>query len=172
MARVPKTKTQDVTLELGVASLAAKRRLELRGLDVPEKPAAAQPDLPDDLTDLDDSELMTLFSRLTRWTNYLGAQLAAAEVDERYASAVLDKHKALKQIANSTEKTVTAAKARAYEDPEYLDVLDKAQAAYAYRKMISMMFEATDRKSALLSRELTRRVNRAPREGRDDRWGT
>jgi hypothetical protein len=38
--------------------------------------------------------------------------------------------------------------------------------------MVAMMFDAAERKSALLSRELTRRVNRAAREGRDDRWNT
>jgi hypothetical protein len=75
-------------------------------------------------------------------------------------------------VANKTEKTVTAAKAKAYEDEDFLAAQEEAHTTYAYRKMIHMMYDATDRKTQVLSRELTRRVNRSDRDGRDARWNT
>jgi hypothetical protein len=60
----------------------------------------------------------------------------------------------------------------AYEEPEYIEAQEAAHAAYAYRKMISTIYDAAERKSQILSRELTRRVNRSSREGRDDRWNS
>jgi hypothetical protein len=75
-------------------------------------------------------------------------------------------------VQNKDEKTVTVAKAMAYEEPEYLAAQEEAHAAYAYRKMLGTVYDAAERKGQILSRELTRRVNRSSREGRDDRWNS
>jgi acyl-CoA reductase-like NAD-dependent aldehyde dehydrogenase len=113
---------------------------------------------------------MKLFTRTTRWSEYLSAQVAAAEVDERYADAVVEKIKALKSLENKSEKTVAAAKAHAYTDQQYLDALNEQQRAYAFRKLITAVYDNSERTAALLSRELTRRVNRDTRERRVERW--
>lgn len=94
-----------------------------------------------------------------------------AEVDERSADAYLARVKAIKALANSTEKTVTAAKARAWEDEDFVTAHDTFQEAHAYRKLVQVRYENAERSSGLLSRELTRRVNRTSREDRVDRWG-
>ena len=94
-----------------------------------------------------------------------------AEVDERYAAAYLERVKAVKALANSSEKTVTAAKAKAWEDEDFVDAHDKHQEAHAYRKLVQVRYDNAERSSGLLSRELTRRVNRTSREDRVDRWG-
>lgn len=91
-------------------------------------------------------------------------------MDESYSDEYLARVKAVKSLSNSTEKTVTIMKARAYEDDEFLEAQAKAQQAYAYRKLIQVKFAACERNGALLSRELTRRVNRDAREGRVERY--
>jgi len=165
-----RTITRNVTLEMGLRSLEAKRKLEQHQISLPTRPRHVVPELPDDLTEEPDAALMRLFTRTTRWSEYLSAQVAAAEIDERYADAAVEKIKALKSLENKGEKTVSAAKAHAYTDDDYLDALDEQQRAYAFRKLITAVYDNSERTAALLSRELTRRVNRDTRERRVDRW--
>lgn len=169
MRTVTRTRAQ-TDLKLGARSSAAKQQLDAQGVPLPPKPAGRLPGLPDDVTELDDSALMSLFSKLSAWTDHLGTQLAAAEVDERSADELVDQLRAQNAVNAKTEKTVTAAKAKAYEDPKFLEAKQEAQAAYAYRKLIESVFTATERKTALISRELTRRVGRGDRENRNSRW--
>jgi hypothetical protein len=91
-----------------------------------------------------------------------------AEVDERWAEAAMDKERALALLAG-TAKDVTRTKAMAYESEEYLRVEATYHEAMAYRKLVSVLYANAERWSALLSRELTRRVNRDPRERRSER---
>lgn len=97
-------------------------------------------------------------------------QLAAATVSEKSAEEALAKYRALSAVANKSEKTVTAAKARAYEDPEFEAALAEEIRAYSYRKIIEAIYNNTERKAAVLSREITRRVGRNDREKRGNRW--
>lgn len=167
MARVSRNRT----LQMAHASLEAKRKLDLQKIFMPSRPGSEYPDLPEDPTELDDSALMRAMTQFTKWAEFLSAQLAVAEVDERSADAYLARVKAIKALANSTEKTVTAAKARAWEDEDFVTAHDTFQEAHAYRKLVQVRYENAERSSGLLSRELTRRVNRTSREDRVDRWG-
>jgi hypothetical protein len=150
-------------------SQKATRRLEREDLYLPPKPQGDVPELPEDPTELSDGALMSLFARTTSWVEYTGARLAAAEVDEKSSVDTLEAHKALSAVRNSNQKTVTAAKAMAYEDPEYVAAQEAKTAAYAYRKMLQAIYDSADRKNTLLSRELTRRVGRGDREARAGR---
>jgi hypothetical protein len=150
-------------------SQRATKRLEREDLYLPPKPEGDVPALPEDPTELADGELMSLFARMTSWVEYTGARLAAAEVDEKSCVDTLEAHKALSAVRNSNQKTVTAAKAKAYEDPEYVAAQEAKTAAYAYRKMLQAVYDSADRKNTLLSRELTRRVGRGDREARAGR---
>lgn len=158
--------TRNLTLQMGLASLEAKRKLDRQRIFMPTRPDDEFPGLPDDPTEPDDSDLMILFVRLTKWAEYLSAQLAAAEVDERYAEAALEKIKAIEGY----DFRKPDARARAGTDQSYQDASDDYHKAYAYRKMVNVAFMNAERNSTLLSRELTRRVNRVEREGRVDRW--
>lgn len=160
---------KNATLEMGLASLEAKRVMEKQQIYLPDHPGEEPPDLPDDPTDLDDSELMSLFTELTRWSEFLGSQLAAAEVDERYAEAAAEKAKVILGIDLRTKIGKTAAQD---EDSQYWELLSIYQEKMAYRKLVQVMFENMERRSTLLSRELTRRVNRAARDGRVSSWDT
>jgi len=157
------------TLQMARTSLEAKRVMDRQRIPSPRMPDDDYPPLPDDPTDLGDSELMSLFVTLTKWAEFLSTQLAMAEVDERYADEYLERFKAIKTLSNANEKTVTLMKAKAWEDPEFQEAHDNSMKAYAYRKLIKVKFENAERNSSMLSRELTRRVARHDREERADR---
>jgi hypothetical protein len=100
---------------------------------------------------------------------YTGSRLAAAEVDEKSYADTLERYKALSAVKNNGEKTVTAAKAKVYEDDEYLKAEEDKRQAFAYRRMLSALHNSAELRNTLLSRELTRRVGRGDRENRAGR---
>jgi hypothetical protein len=151
-------------------SQRATRRLEREDLYLPPRPEGDVPELPEDPTELSDGALMSLFTRMSSWVEYTGGRLAAAEVDEKSCADTLERHKALSAVKNASEKTVTAAKARAFEDPEYVKAQEDKQTAFAYRRMLQTIYDSADRRATLLSRELTRRVGRSDRDSRASRW--
>jgi hypothetical protein len=170
MTRV--TKTVNSTLLMGQKSLEAKRKLELQGLYMPVRPVYARPELPDDLTGLDDKDLMQLMGQSTQWVNYLSTQLAAAEVDEKYAEQSLENVQAVNRIMNRGEKSVTAIKAMTHEDPAYKEASEKLHEAYAFRKLNAALYANEERNNFLYSREVTRRVGRNDRDNRTARYTT
>jgi hypothetical protein len=102
--------------------------------------------------------------------DYLSTQLAAAEVDEKYAEGSLENVRAMNQIMNRGEKSVTALKAMTYEDPDYKEAVENLHAAYAFRKLNAALYANEDRHNFLYSRELTRRVGRNDRDNRTGRY--
>lgn len=141
--------------------------MELQRIYLPRRPGRAFPDIPDDPTEMTDADLMRLMTSLTKWAEFLGTQLACAEVDERHAETAMEKARALATLSGG--RSVTEQKAKAYESDAYNDAREKYQTAHAYRKLVNVVFDNCDRFSALMSRELTRRVNRDPRERRVER---
>lgn len=107
---------------------------------------------------------------LTQWNEYIGVELAATEIDERYAGIVVEKLKAISNIKHKGEKTATAAKAMVFEDPEFEEAQDRLDEAYAKRKLIAMLYNNAEKAANLVSRELTRRTGRSDRENRGNRW--
>jgi aminoglycoside N3'-acetyltransferase len=109
---------------------------------------------------------MTLFGELNSWVKYLGVQLAAAEVDESAAEHTVTRVEALRGY----DFRKVDMKQRAYEDGDYTDVKDAHAEARAYRKMVEALYKNVDRDSFHVSRELTRRTARAPRDARSERY--
>lgn len=66
-------------------------------------------------------------------------------------------------------KDVTRSKAAAYQSEEYLAAEESYHERMAYRKLVNVLYVNADKWSALLSRELTRRVAVEPRARRADR---
>lgn len=87
-------------------------------------------------------------------------------MDEKYAELELDKVRAIK----SYDFRKPDAKSKAFGDEDFLQAQDRYVHAEAYRKLVAVTYNNADRGSALLSRELTRRSNRDPRERRADRY--
>ncbi len=154
----------------GSASSRARQRMQrVHGVRLPTRPKYEQPTVPSDLDDLGDGELMKLFSQLTAWAAYTAGQLACAEVDERHSETEMDKQRALAALKEGT-KSVTEAKARAWEAPEFVGAQEWYFEAHAYRKLLQVVYDNADRFANLVSRELTRRVSREPTERRERRY--
>lgn len=147
------------------------RLAERQRYDLPGRPKGQIPEVPDDVTELGDSELVVLMTDFTRWATHLSAQLALAEVDERWADAERERLRSL-ALLGGTAKDVTRTKAAAYESPEFVSADAVYHERMGYRKLVGVLYANADRWSALLSRELTRRVNSEPRSRRVDRMNT
>ncbi len=78
----------------------------------------------------------------------------------------MEKERALASLG--TVKDVTERKAKVYESEQFIAAQQTYQERMAYRKLVQVLFENTDRWSSLLSRELTRRVNMEPRTRRSN----
>lgn len=118
----------------------------------------------------------------TRWADYSGGQLAVADVDERYADAYVDQLKAKHLIETwdagddderpkSKRPGVTVARAGKAMDPIYQEAVQAKLNAYARRKLLAARHEAFERDAAVVSRELSRRIERDPSARRTARFG-
>jgi hypothetical protein len=145
-----------------VKSEEAVLELNKRGFKLAEKPEDSIPQLPVDITDLHDDDLMALFVQLTAWTDHLSSQLAIAIIDEREAerSVSLAESKAmLNYWKGASGDRVTVIKAQIAADPIVTDLLKKQDEKYAFRKILETMYQNVERDSAVVSRELTRRTS-------------
>lgn len=107
---------------------------------------------------------MRLFVSLTRWTDYFGGLLAIQDVEERSASLIMEKAKALALLraggGGGRDDKVTYAKAEASLDADVAKYEAEYETAHAKRRFAAVHFEASERDSAVVSRELTRRIGR------------
>lgn len=136
--------------------------LQIQGFQFRTRMELQVPDMPADITTLDDEGLMHLFGELTAYANFLSAQYACALIDEKNADNALDYAESKNYIsayeANKKE-TVTIMKARMAADPEIIHLRESLAAKYAYKKLIEVMVANVERNTQLTSRELTRRTS-------------
>lgn len=135
---------------------------------LPSRPGNEIPEIPFNLDDLTDSQLMQCYAEYTAWLNYAKAQLVLAEIAEESASNDLDFAKASTLINQWDSKTkgelVTIAKAKSSVSEVVLNAQNAYTKARAYRKLVDTVFDRCERGSHLLSRELSRRISVAPHE--------
>lgn len=135
--------------------------LQLQGFQFHTRMEMNLPDVPKDLTELDDEGLMGLFGELTSYANFLNAQYACAVIDEKNAENALDFEESKGFISAHEEnkkETVTLMKARLATNPTIVHLKESLSAKYAYRKLIEVMVNNVERNTVLISRELTRRT--------------
>lgn len=97
-----------------------------------------------------------------------------AAIDEKAAEYAYETSKAISVVrgwSGTKDDRVALAKARMEEDDDVVDARQKYLDAYAYRKLLESRHEALVRDAAVVSRELTRRVDREAPQRRSDRWG-
>lgn len=130
------------------------------GIDLP-KPAYDQAVLPPDITELSSEQLAEMFTILTGWADYMSSQLVQAQLAERDAQVKLDRltNRLMVEKMGAATKAdkVTLIKAQINTDPEILDLEDKYEEKYAYRKILEMMLNNQERDITLVSREISRR---------------
>jgi hypothetical protein len=142
---------------------------------LPGRPEQPVPEIPLNLTDLPATRLMELFALYVAWNNFFDVQRVSAEIAEADAETGLKVLQAT-SIADGwqgpKETRITVLRAERDTDPEVM----AAQSAYdqmkARRKMMGVLCGNMERAAALLSRELSRRIGRAPVEGRAAGWTT
>lgn len=135
--------------------------LQHQGLQFRTRMELQIPEVPSDITELDDEGLMQLFGELTAYANFLSAQYACALIDEKNAEQALDFIESKRYIAAyevNKKETVTIMKARLATDPEIIALREASSAKYAYKKLIEVMLNNIERNTQLVSRELTRRT--------------
>jgi hypothetical protein len=142
---------------------------------LPRRPEQPVPEVPLNLTDLPATRLMEVFALYVAWHDFLDVQRVAAEIAEADAETALKVLQATSIAAGwegPKETRITVLRAERDTDPEVM----AAQAAFsqmkARRKMMGVLCGNMERGAALLSRELSRRIGRAPVEGRAAGWMT
>ena len=130
------------------------------GLELP-KPVYEQAVLPPDITELNSEQLAEMFTVLTGWADYMSSQLVQAQLAERDSlrKAELAESKALVRLTTAAPKgtTVSLIKAQIDIDKNILELRDKYEEKYAYRKILEMMLNNQERDITLVSREISRR---------------
>jgi len=135
------------------------------------RPQYDLPDLPTNLTDLNDDVLMTLFSQYTGWMNFAATQLAEAEVTEAKAEAQVKFLEAQGMVKNWDPKAkVTTIRAELATDPKIEAAKGDVLTAYAARKMTQVVYDNCERSVFVVSRELSRRIGASGVERRNLRW--
>lgn len=133
-----------------------------QGLELP-KPKYDRVTLPPDITDLSSEQLAEMFTILTGWADYMASQLVQAQLSERAAERDLDlmTNRLLVEKMGSAAKgdRITLVKAQIFVDERVLDLSEKHEKRYAYRKILEMMLNNQERDITLVSREITRRSN-------------
>ena len=139
-----------------------------RGLPRYERPEGELPKVPWEITDLHVNDLMQLMSQLAAWANYVGMELAEAEIAEKSADDIVERLVG----RNGYDFRKPEAKVRAFEDESYLGAIDTRRAAVEYRKRVASLYSGVERDLFVVSRDLSRRTGIAPSEGRANSHST
>lgn len=154
----------------GGAGKSALIAASVQGMPAPDKPSDEVEQLPADITNLSDSELMRLYSQYTAWCTYAGVQAALANADEKRSRRRLESLEAQAMIrAMEKHDKVTEARAFAKADPAIRTMYDQVEELEAYHRLVESLFSGFERSCQLLSRELTRRTASSDM-GRRERW--
>lgn len=131
------------------------------------------PDVPLDLTMLNDADLMALFAKSVAWQNFAATISTEMEVTEAEWDTQVSHRRAqvlIKSWTGAKEDRVTISKAQQELDTEVQKREAKLSQVKAARKRAQTVRDNAERIASLVSRELTRRVGRDPVERRAGRW--
>lgn len=132
------------------------------GFGLPAKPEYTIPDLPRDITELDDDGLMDLFVQFTQWNDHLAGALAIAIINEREAQRAVDNKESELMIKNwtgSKSDRVALIKAQIASSSDVQDLYHDLDTKYGLRKLIETRTLNVERDSQVVSREITRRTS-------------
>lgn len=126
-----------------------------------QKPDVDQVQLPADVTDLSSEQLGEKFTGLTAWSNFVASQLAIATIKEREAERAMKRYETRQMVLKGGSGTrgerVTFVKAQIQASEEMEALAQSYEEAYAFRKLLEMGYENSERDRNLVSREITRR---------------
>lgn len=132
------------------------------GITLSAKPDFEIPQLPRDITELDDEGLMDLFVQFTQWNDHLSGARAIAVINEREAERSVEAKEAAAMVNNwqgGKGDRVAVVKAMIVTDPQVESLKHDLDIKYAFRKLLETRAENVERDSQVVSRELTRRTS-------------
>jgi len=133
-----------------------------QGLNIRQVLDLDMPEFPEDITLVDDQELMVMASKYMENYNMMRTQTACAQVAELEAENEYDRAEAYALMETSTGKATEKAgllKAAVLLRPEIQEKLQIKSYVYAYRKLMETTQDNMERYYNLVSRELTRRTS-------------
>lgn len=146
----------------------------LKNFQLPDKPEGLLPELPRNIGDLSDEDLMELYTVFMAWLSYAKTQLTLGEIDEertRNELEYLQSSILIEQWDNKMKgDLVTVAKAKRDIDPRITSQVELYTSKRAYRKLVDTIFDRCERGAQVVSRELSRRISMAPQERRQHRF--
>jgi hypothetical protein len=151
-------------IELQVAGISSDviDILEKQGLPVRRQMNIDLPELPEDITLVDDGELMDMAVKFMENYNFLLTQVACAELAINEQDNDLDFNEAqlLISLTEAFPKTsATLIKAMITTNDDIKKLRDEMLQAKAYHKLLKAMLDNAERSYQLTSRELTRRTS-------------
>lgn len=137
-----------------------------RKFSLPDRPDDEIPDLPTQPDDLSDSDLMEMYSKFVAWADYAHAELVQAELAEEEAQFKLSSIEAivLADLPSAKGERVTEKKAKRDADERVQQALFDHHQARVYRKLVQTVYDRCERDSNFMSRELSRRIAKNPRD--------
>jgi hypothetical protein len=146
-----------IELELTKEAQLTVTQLEKQGFVIQKSIDIEIPQLPADITAVDDEALMELFTRLTAYLDFVSTQVSVSQIAERNAEKLLDNEIAT-SISNQPKGLASVIKANALADQNVMDLSYDHGVKYNYKKLIETMATNIERDMNLVSRELTRRT--------------
>lgn len=131
-----------------------------QGFSVVTNMSYEAPLIPDDITVVDDTELMEIFGKLTAYGTFLSTQVACSEVDLKHLNAAVDRTEAALyiRISESMPKaTAGLIKAHMAVEEELIAVKDETLVKESYVMIIKQMRDNATTLANFTSRELSRR---------------
>lgn len=144
-------------------------QVEKLGFEKDERPEGFLPNVPYDISSLDNVQLMVLYGQFVAWTSYAACRVAEARMHEQAAKQNLALSTAC-AMALSTEKSVSARKAEAAGDERVQADETAYLNATALREALEVVHKNASDRAAFCSRDLTRRQQAARDPGRTDGW--
>lgn len=134
--------------------------LEAQGLPIRRRLDIDVPQFPQDITAVDDQQLMSLARIYMENYNFMITQVACAELAVLDLDNTLERREAELLITLTTDKSkATVVKASIAIDEEIVRIKKELMTTKAYHKMLKTMQDNLERYYQLTSRELTRRTS-------------
>jgi len=136
--------------------------LESQGIPVKRKMEIDLPPMPDDITSVDDQELMMLANKYMQYYSFMLTQVTCAELVVLEVENEYDMAEAKAMLSKTTGKTTEKSvmlKANVLTDPDMQELSRQKLHANAYHKLLKTTLDNLERSYQLTSRELTRRTS-------------
>jgi hypothetical protein len=151
-----------INIEATGISETVIQTLEKQGIPIRRQLNIDLPTLPDDITAVDDQELMRLANVYMQYYSFMLTQVTAAELAVLEVENEYDMAEAKAMLGKTTGKTTEKSimlRAHVLTDPEMQELSRARLQAQAYHKLLKTTLDNLERSYQLTSRELTRRTS-------------